>query len=412
MSDELTTILTDAGGTSLSPYLTARGITTVALLARAAPTEEALVADLVTPFIEGWQASDGTSFKAEATEAVLVRAALTVAWEDARLARARALAPVPTAPVPAASSQQSADRPERAPIHLLPGQWTALVDAYNSKYAPAIRAFPEEMLMGAESIIARMVYELKTSRHFTPLKLGEIVAKRAFTADGAPNRVALAQADSPTGLRLAVDGTFTQVTPQHTPTSAMQILDALEAIRWAYILCAYGEEASATALEDFFKSRVRRATGDYGLQEVKYLWLSASWRIALAMRKGQSFDEAVDAMIGDIPWQAEQAAGFRQEYPEQAARPNRSRSRRRRSRERTTRARSRSPGKHGKGGNKGKSKAQPKQRVDTSRWLTEVDGSEICRNWNLSLCSRTKCARAHICAICRGPHRATDKAHH
>ena len=110
--------------------------------------------------------------------------------------------------------------------------------------------------------------------------------------------------------------------------------------------------------------------------------------------------------------QAEQAAGFRQEYPEQAARPNRSRSRRRRSRERTARARSRSPGKHGKGGNKGKSKAQPKQRVDTSRWLTEVDGSEICRNWNLSLCSRTKCARAHICAICRGPHRATDKAHH
>ena len=71
-------------------------------------------------------------------------------------------------------------------------------------------------------------------------------------------------------MRIAMDGTFTQVTPQHTPTSAMQILDALEAIRWAYILCAYGEENSALSLEDFFKSRVRRATGDYGLQEVKY----------------------------------------------------------------------------------------------------------------------------------------------
>ena len=49
----------------------------------------------------------------------------------------------------------------------------------------------------------------------------------------------------------------------------MQILDALEAIRWAYILCEYGEENSALALEDFFKSRVRQATGDYGPQEVK-----------------------------------------------------------------------------------------------------------------------------------------------
>ena len=58
------------------------------------------------------------------------------------------------------------------------------------------------------------------------------------------------------------------MTPQHTPTSAMQILDALEAIRWAYGLCPYGEENSALAL-DFFKARVRRANGDYGLQEVK-----------------------------------------------------------------------------------------------------------------------------------------------
>ena len=34
------------------------------------------------------------------------------------------------------------------------------------------------------------------------------------------------------------------------------------------------------------------------------------------MRKGQSFDEAVVAMIKDLPWQSEQAAVFRQEYPE------------------------------------------------------------------------------------------------
>ena len=197
--------------------------------------------------------------------------------------------------------------------------------------------------MGAESIIARLIHELRVSRFFTALKLGEIIGKRAFSADGAPNRIALAQADSSASMRIGPDGPFTQVTPQHTPTSALQVLDALEAIRWAYILCSYGEDASALALEDFFKARVRRATGDYGLQEVKYSWLSASWRIALAMRKGQSFDESVAALIHDLPWQSEQAAVFRQEYPE-PSRANRSRSRNRRSRERTRRHRSRSPG--------------------------------------------------------------------
>ena len=190
----------------------------MALLARVAATEDALVAGLATPFTTGWQASDGTNFKANASDALLVQAALTVAWEDARVARARALAPVTTEPASAASSQQLAERPDRVPTNLLPGQWSAPVDAYNTRFAPAIRAFPEERLMGAESVIARMLYELKTSRHFTPLKLGEIIGKRAFSADGAPNRIALANADSSTGMRIAMDGTFTQVTPQHTPT--------------------------------------------------------------------------------------------------------------------------------------------------------------------------------------------------
>ena len=382
------------------PYLTARGITSVALLARVAHAQEALEASLATPFVSGWQASDGTEFKASANDALLVPAALTVAWEDARVAGARALAPVTTEPAPAASLLLNTDRHDRIPATLLPGQWPSLVDAYNQKFATSIRVFPEERFMGAESIIARVLHELRTSRYFTALKLGEIIGKRAFSADGVPNRIALAQADSSAGMRIAIGGTFTQVTPQHMPTFALQVLDALEAIRWAYILCSYGEGESAVALEEFFKARVRRASGDYGLQEVKYLWLSGSWRLALAMRKGQSFDESVAAMIHDLPWQSEQAAVFRQEYPE-PGRANRSRSRNRRSRERTRRQRSRSPGRRGgKGASKGKGKGK-KGRVDTVQWLTGSNGSQICRNYNLSLCGRTQCPRTHVCAICQ-----------
>ena len=127
------------------------------------------------------------------------------------------------------------------------------------------------------------------------------------------------------------------------------------------------------------------------------------------MRKGQSFDESVTAMIHDLPWQSEQAAVFRQEYPE-PNRPNRSRSRDR-SRERKRRRRSRSQKRGGKGGGKDKGKGK-KGRVDTSQWLTESNGSQICRNYNLSLCGRTQCSRVHVCAICQGNHRATDRAHH
>ena len=232
MSDDLISILTNAGGAALILYLTARGITSVALLARVARTQEALEANLATPFIAGWKASDGTDFKGSTNDALLAPAAFTVAWEDARVARARALAPVTTEPAPVASPQQGAERLDRIPTALLPGQWSALVDAYNQRFAPSIRAFPEERLMGAESVIARMLHELMTSRYFTALKLGEIIGlKRAFSADGAPKRIALAQADSSTGMRIAIDGTFTQVTPQHTLFSALQILDALEAIK-------------------------------------------------------------------------------------------------------------------------------------------------------------------------------------
>ena len=101
VSDDLASVRANAGGVFLIPYLTARGITSVALLARVASTEDALVAGLATPFITGCQAC--ANFQANACDALLVQAALAVAWEDAGVARARALAPFTTEPAPAAS---------------------------------------------------------------------------------------------------------------------------------------------------------------------------------------------------------------------------------------------------------------------------------------------------------------------
>ena len=51
MSEDFVSILTNAGGATLIPYPTARGITSVALLARVVHTQEALEDNLAAPFI-------------------------------------------------------------------------------------------------------------------------------------------------------------------------------------------------------------------------------------------------------------------------------------------------------------------------------------------------------------------------
>ena len=66
-------------------------------------------------------------------------------------------------------------------------------------------------------------------------------------------------------------------------------MGALEASRWAYTLHAYDTEESAASFEYFFNAKVRRATSDHALTEIKLLWLAALWRVAVQTRKGDTF---------------------------------------------------------------------------------------------------------------------------
>eukprot|EP00972_Heterocapsa_arctica_P046275 6826681-Heterocapsa_arctica.AAC.1 len=92
---------------------------------------------------------------------IATTASFTVAWENARLARATALQPPPVAPA----------EPRPAPAA---AEWRRLVDGYNNKYVANICCFPERMLLGAGSVLARMLHEYNISHNFTPVKLGEI----------------------------------------------------------------------------------------------------------------------------------------------------------------------------------------------------------------------------------------------
>ena len=46
---------------------------------------------------------------------------------------------------------------------------------------------------------------------------------------------------------------FTLSESTFTPKSHFAIIDALEAMKWAYVFCQYGPEASADHWESFFK---------------------------------------------------------------------------------------------------------------------------------------------------------------
>ena len=75
--------LLDANGAAeLTGYLSARGIKTCDMLARAAKDEDSLELKVLTPFINGWKdKKDNTGYKAQEDE-LMLRPALIIAWEQ------------------------------------------------------------------------------------------------------------------------------------------------------------------------------------------------------------------------------------------------------------------------------------------------------------------------------------------
>ena len=93
-----------AGASPHVEYLRARGIATVSILARTAASEADFIQNVVTPYIDGTTVLE-VPYKA-AGDQLGVKAALVVAWEDARAYRDRHLAVAASAP-PSRSSSRS-----------------------------------------------------------------------------------------------------------------------------------------------------------------------------------------------------------------------------------------------------------------------------------------------------------------
>ena len=115
------------------------------------------------------------------------------------------------------------------------GQWCEQVEKYESSWSP-LRSFPVKMLLGAESVFARLLHEANSSRMFTPVGLGDFWKNRAYAANGQLNVLAQKKSE---------DKALVEANHQHVSKTQWAIIDGLETVKWAKTWAAYGPDEVA-----------------------------------------------------------------------------------------------------------------------------------------------------------------------
>ena len=170
-----------------------------------------------------------------------------------------------TAPAPAVSAP-GAGSTTGAPLAPLPSDrppkdfphWSRLVAAYNGVLVGGEkREFPTIELLGAEEVLSRIHWEHTKSKLYTPVGIGEILAKRTFSALGVVNTLAVKRnSGAPQQLRL-VDGNIAVAEDRpFTPKGVWAVVDGITAIKWAWTLIGVGSEK---AVEDYAKWWITKA---------------------------------------------------------------------------------------------------------------------------------------------------------
>ena len=411
MDPTLVQIVTDAGGKDeVLPYLNAMGVTSVALMSRLGKDEDEFIEAVVQPFIAGTTINE-VEYKSTKLS-VVTQSIMTVIWEDARAARtaltqSRAI-PAPQSAVPGVVSQPD---PEKVPKQLATGVWKRLVKEYNDRIPDHPRRFPETQLLGAEEVLARLLHELNVSRQFSQLPLGEIVQKRAFAMGSTSELNQMKVKDSQVQSFGIKGGYFTFTESTFTPKSHFAILDALEAIRWAYIFCQFGPESSAEEWEAFFKIRVRRAKGDSEINEVVSLYSAASWRLAAEMRGGTPFSEAVKTITTDQEWRNEVIDTIKRQNPPRGGGKDGQKGKKRQFQQLQDTYNDNDsfdrPPRGGKGGQQGGGRNYKPRRQFIKGWksqMTTGNKQPICIDYQHAECQLGRnCPKANVCAVCQKP---------
>ena len=200
----LKSLLHEAGvKDALIEYIYNLGINTVALFSRVGISETEIRERITEPYIATLLEQPTSLLVRVLTEATVLSAeddAIQVRTSlAAPLLRATQMAPEGPAPVAAHSANHIV-----LSTALRPGQLAEQVEKYESSWSPR-RSFPVKMLLGAESVLARLLHEANSSRMFTPVGLGEILKNRAYAANGQLNVLAQKSEDKALGWRRTGD---------------------------------------------------------------------------------------------------------------------------------------------------------------------------------------------------------------
>ena len=262
-------LATAAGaGPGISKYLELRGIKAVGSLALTAGDDDAFQRHLLQPLLDGFK-KGAESVTLEDGEKAIAEAVLRHMWQEARMWWAQRQANMTVTSSPGASSSAtpgagtpavtSATAADKIPKTLPAGVWSQQVNKFNAeKLRGRDRSFPEEMLLGAEVVLARMWHEHHVTKMYTPTSLGEILAKRSFTATGEVNM--LAKNPKKSNVLTIEDEQLVQEDEKvWSPRSVLSIMDGIEAVVWAWILLEIGEEHHCQAFGKWCISMISEA---------------------------------------------------------------------------------------------------------------------------------------------------------
>lgn len=398
---EIDTLCNNAAFTDpMKTYLRARRMITPALVALMATSTAEAILNIADPYVTGIDIA-GTAHKLADTEDTNVwRAMVIELWESCahareldrqvRLAAIQAAIPPTILPPGGVAVVAATTTTTKAPKQLDKSIWVAQLDKYNAVQINGInREFPTKLLIGAESVLARMYHEHTVSKMYTPTTLGEILTARSFTSTGRINSLAT-QYKKEKGTFGFEDGKFIEHDPKEwDPRSQRAIEDGLEAVKYAYIFVELSTEKAVEAWYQFFIRQTREKPRL--LPQIKSMWEAAAWRIAMDMRNGATFTDATDLIMRDDAWVQEQLRAY-------VKQPNERREERPGDRRRQLSA---SP------------RGVPKQRFSTPEktFRTEPKGkgkgkkidddTEDCNKWQEGTCTHPNCKYAHRCSHCR-----------
>ena len=163
-----------AAGATIIEYMELRGIKTSATLALLSKDEHDLETTLVQPLLQGWQRADGTTLSVPESDKPIARAVIMHMWMMAQqnywAISQEAMRPLQTTTPTATTPSASTAAEDKVPKALAPGRWAKLVQEYQTQQiGNEDRIFPIQEVLGAESIIARVLHEHEVSKTYTPV---------------------------------------------------------------------------------------------------------------------------------------------------------------------------------------------------------------------------------------------------